>query len=193
MPPDDDADEDLKLNTLDRFAKKSALILHEYSHCEVPAGCGGVVLRWIHPAMGRPSTLLLTNARGIVFLDGKPVEASTIFLGTGGHVVGLALEASAQPWTLELAYDERGATDLITNGRAEWRGTNAEPPADWMAPSFDARGWELLPEIDEDDLVPLGAPDRYPRRGLETALSEGRRVVPHARFVRITFYVPEIK
>jgi hypothetical protein len=34
---------ELKLNDLDRYHKRSAsLILQEYSHCEVPAGCGGV-------------------------------------------------------------------------------------------------------------------------------------------------------
>ena len=35
--------EALRLNTLNRFRKHSPrLLLEEYSHCEVPAGCGGV-------------------------------------------------------------------------------------------------------------------------------------------------------
>ncbi len=33
---------DLNLNSLSRFSKKSStMILEVYSHCEVPAGCGG--------------------------------------------------------------------------------------------------------------------------------------------------------
>ena len=36
-----------RLNSVDRFRKKSErLVLEEHGHCEVPAGCGGVVLRW---------------------------------------------------------------------------------------------------------------------------------------------------
>lgn len=46
--------DNLKLNTLDRFTKQPGLLaLQESSHCEVPAGCGGVVLRWIDPRAGR--------------------------------------------------------------------------------------------------------------------------------------------
>src|SRR5574339_211352 len=48
-------DEALRLNTLHRFRKHSPrLLLQEYSHCEVPAGCGGVVLRWIDREGGLP-------------------------------------------------------------------------------------------------------------------------------------------
>ena len=42
-------DEGPKLNGPDRYRKRSPrLVLEEHSHCEVPAGCGGVVLRWIN-------------------------------------------------------------------------------------------------------------------------------------------------
>ena len=41
---------DLRLNELERFRKTSSrLALEAHSHCEVPAGCGGVVLRWTRP------------------------------------------------------------------------------------------------------------------------------------------------
>jgi len=37
----------LRLNGIDRFVKSSPhLHLEEYDSCEVPSGCGGVVLRW---------------------------------------------------------------------------------------------------------------------------------------------------
>jgi hypothetical protein len=45
--PDSD---DLRLNELQRYRKTSGrLALKVHSHCEVPAGCGGVVLRWRRP------------------------------------------------------------------------------------------------------------------------------------------------
>jgi hypothetical protein len=40
------AGKDLRLNSLSRYTKRSPeYVLEEHSHCEVPAGCGGVVLR----------------------------------------------------------------------------------------------------------------------------------------------------
>ena len=40
-------DRELKLNSISRSSKQSPrLVLEEHGHCEVPAGCGGVVLRW---------------------------------------------------------------------------------------------------------------------------------------------------
>ena len=57
-------DDDLRVNTLHRFAKHSpTLILHEYSSCEVPAGCGGVVMRWIAPDQDAPSRSVRFTAR----------------------------------------------------------------------------------------------------------------------------------
>lgn len=73
------ADEDLRLNTLHRFAKRSPrLTLREYSHCEVPAGCGGVVLRWVEGSGGIAVRIRLPATRGIVdaWLDGEPLETT---------------------------------------------------------------------------------------------------------------------
>jgi hypothetical protein len=43
------------LNSLDRFRKHPGqLVLEEHGHCEVPAGCGGVVLRWRNPNPSPP-------------------------------------------------------------------------------------------------------------------------------------------
>jgi len=52
--------DDLRLNSLDRFRKsKSGLTLEVYSSCEVPAGCGGAVLRWRRP--GAPIMVCVRN------------------------------------------------------------------------------------------------------------------------------------
>ena len=51
MPREDD----LTLNALSRYEKRSAdLALLQYDHCEVPAGCGGAILRWIEQAKKLP-------------------------------------------------------------------------------------------------------------------------------------------
>lgn len=87
-------EDDLRLNTLNRFAKKSPrLHLEEYSHCEVPAGCGGVVLRWTDPSEAVAGIVLVAVAgrlRG--HLDGKPLESGRALLGAGEHVLALAIE-----------------------------------------------------------------------------------------------------
>lgn len=48
--------DELELNSLQRFRREAAerMTLEEYSSCEVPAGCGGVVLRWHDPDEGLP-------------------------------------------------------------------------------------------------------------------------------------------
>lgn len=54
---------DLVVNDLSRYEKSSArLVLEDYSSCEVPAGCGGGILRWIDPREALPLTLHLWKA-----------------------------------------------------------------------------------------------------------------------------------
>ena len=70
-----------QLNSLERFRKRSPrLLLEQYDSCEVPAGCGGVVLRWRDPHAARP---VVVSAAG----------------GTGGPaVVGLWSDAALRLW-----------------------------------------------------------------------------------------------
>lgn len=85
------SDDDLRINTLHRFAKHSPrLTLQEYSHCEVPAGCGGVVLRWVDPRRGVP-----IRVRAIVlgetktWLDGAPLPGGHTRIEAGTHVLAV--------------------------------------------------------------------------------------------------------
>src|SRR3954468_8478318 len=58
-------DRDLELNSIDRYVKASPrFVLEEHSHCEVPAGCGGVVLRWSNPALAVPVRLEVWTSEG---------------------------------------------------------------------------------------------------------------------------------
>lgn len=83
--------EDLRLNTLHRFTKHSErLVLEEYSHCEVPAGCGGVVLRWRDPSTGLPlSVLFISLGRSELWVDGQLSASSRVDLTPGAHTLAL--------------------------------------------------------------------------------------------------------
>src|SRR5687768_6072864 len=65
------SDHDLKLNGLSRYAKESPrLVLEEYGHCEVPAGCGGVVLRWRNPDQPIPMVVHSFSGNGTLDYQG---------------------------------------------------------------------------------------------------------------------------
>jgi len=127
-------DDDLKINTLHRFAKHSPrLVLHEYGHCEVPAGCGGVVLRWIDPTLGKPATVRVSN--GDVWLDGVELPTSRTQLVPGPHL--LAIHGSDVQVSVVL--DDHNQHDLSV--AAVWRCTQTEPGPGWQAVTFDDRPW----------------------------------------------------
>ena len=56
-------------------------MLEEYSHCEVPAGCGGVVLRWRDPEAGIPLRVSIASfGEAALFVDGEAVSGSDLAL-----------------------------------------------------------------------------------------------------------------
>src|SRR5262245_25722640 len=83
-----------RLNSLDRFRKHPGrLVLEEHGHCEVPAGCGGVVLRWRNPLAAVPITLrLYTPVPAVMSIDGREVSTSRVDLSPGRHVLALRLD-----------------------------------------------------------------------------------------------------
>jgi hypothetical protein len=144
----------LRLNTLHRFAKHSdRLVLMEYSHCEVPAGCGGYVMRWHDPRAGRPLVLNVacpTEVQG--FLDGEPITASRVTLPAGDHLfaVHATLKNTPAPLIVAVFIDDpetfsyEAEVVLFSAGDGTWRCT-AHPPADsWNEPGFDDSGWHAL-------------------------------------------------
>ncbi len=91
-------DRELRLNSIDRYVKRSPhFVLEEHGHCEVPAGCGGVVLRWLNPATTVPVRLELwvtasgdhgavgDAERGEQAGDAVTVVAVAAPLGHAGH------------------------------------------------------------------------------------------------------------
>ena len=190
-------DDDLRINTLHRFAKHSPrLVLQEYSHCEVPAGCGGVVLRWIDPAHGAPVSISLValNSTAETWLDGTPLEISRAILSAGSHVIAFHLrrtDARDAPFTLGALPETDDDRDLIHAGTPRWRATEHAPVAGWQAAAFDDAGW-TAPAVARSD---IGVPfDSWERRALENAEQRGQPIHVFAAaelWVRVTFAVSE--
>ena len=187
-------DDDLRLNTLHRFAKHSPkLILHEYSHCEVPAGCGGVVVRWIDPDTGRPAEIRawVPSGKSEVWLDGKQLEESIAQLRPGIRVIAMHVTGGPVPFGLDVWFDNGRRADLVEPGQPQWRCT-AERPADgWTERDFDDRAWgPIVRASDEliarqDDWCKRACAYRRERNQVLYALE------PAQLWVRVAFTVPE--
>jgi hypothetical protein len=151
-------DKNLKLNSLDRYTKQSPrLILEEYSHCEVPAGCGGVVLRWRDPAAGVPVEFLLyaTSKSRSLTIDGVEKNTSRPLLPAGKHVLGLHLtevNPSAGFLLLTAVYRSRGTARVgkkadvhvhfSSSSDGTWKFTTSEPAdSTWQTLTFDDADW----------------------------------------------------
>jgi hypothetical protein len=181
---------DLKLNSISRYSKVSpSLILEEHSHCEVPAGCGGVVLRWLNPNQAIPVQLWLhTSGEAEFFIDGSPPSSSRPLLNYGDHVIALRISGyDSKHGVLMFAafYDEEESTHVSQSRRVgdkiyilsdpdgSWKYTLAEPDDDsWMYAEFDDAGWltmsaNEIPAPAEQDM------GQYEYRRLERAGAKG--------------------
>jgi hypothetical protein len=166
------------LNSLSRFRKQAErLILEEHGHCEVPAGCGGVVLRWRNPLAARPLTLhLYTPLPAACFLDGAEVRTGRVDLAPGRHAVTFALEnVNLSAGLILFAAVHHGprtepgpplpVTELplrvLTIDDGSWKCSLQEPPTDdWKVPAFDDRDWLVLTRAPTPQLDPP-APGAY--------------------------------
>jgi hypothetical protein len=187
-------EEDLRLNTLHRFAKHSPrLTLQEYSHCEVPAGCGGAVLRWVDPRRGIPVRVrVIVLGEAETWLDGKQLPGGYTRIESGAHVIALHVtklgraawehNASSVPRPVPLivsVFADGGpnqggggiADDLLERARrVERRWTSVKPAPEFAATGFDDRTWRVLGPAAEDLLEPLPA---HTRRTLERMRRDG--------------------
>ena len=154
-----------RLNSLDRFRKQAGrLVLEEHGHCEVPAGCGGVVLRWRSPDSPLPVTVsLYTPVEAACFIDGSPVQTSRVYLAPGRHAVAVALEGVDLSTGLVMfaaTHDpkeyQRGSPGevieqplkVVSAADGTWKWAVRPPAGDaWLSPSFDDRDWEALAQV----------------------------------------------
>lgn len=149
-----------KTNSLDRFRKHSPrLVLEEHDHCEIPAGCGGVVLRWRNPQAAQPYQLhaYVAAREWTARLDGEPVTYTRLDLAPGWHALTFVLDdadLSAALLACVLQYAPTGGErasadrphprDVATAGDHSWRATQTPPPDGWDAATFDASAWAVL-------------------------------------------------
>jgi hypothetical protein len=166
-------DNDLRLNTLARFSKDSTrLALEEHGHCEVPAGCGGVVLRWINPNKGLPFLLQIhTKAEVEAFIDGAPPTSARPLIPPGRRVLALHLsEIPVEKPTLVSRLRKSSASGgvfmfvayrdpkpgpsektvaFLSAADGTWRYTKDRPLDDsWRLPDFDHASWDTMIEAE---------------------------------------------
>jgi hypothetical protein len=170
------------LNSLSRFRKQSGrLVLEEHGHCEVPAGCGGVVLRWRNPNTAVPLILhLYTPVPAKCFLDGAEVQTSQVDLAPGRHAIGFAIQnlSWSQGLIMFAAVHRNARTEtspsssghalefsqcILTKEDGTWKYTVQEPPDDWKESNFDDRNWSTMSRLPAPQLSP-GAPGDFQSR-----------------------------
>jgi hypothetical protein len=150
------------LNSVSRFRKQPGkLVLEEHSHCEVPAGCGGVVLRWRNPLAAVPLTLrIYTPAPVVCFIDGAEVQSARVDLAPGRRVfgfflkeaelsAGLILFVATRQQTLTNRIPPSTVTELplhvLTADDGTWKCTVNEPANDdWKMAAFNDDNWLAL-------------------------------------------------
>ncbi len=148
-----------RLNSVDRFRKQpSRLVLEEHSNCEVPAGCGGVVLRWRNPHAAVPLTIhLYSPGKAACFIDGAPLATGRLDLAPGRHVVAIVLEdversdglllfaAEHQPRKDEPAGVAERAVRMVTAEDETWK-FSLDPPEseEWKMLGHDDGDWPCL-------------------------------------------------
>lgn len=147
-------DEGLRLNELARFSKRSQrLALEAHSHCEVPAGCGGAVLRWRRPGepIGIRITSYLTPTCSDLQLDGVALDETRVKVAPGEHVISFVVDGPRANTgfvlarihlmpTIQTAHTPVAKAD--EHGR--WQASLSEPAGAWRSPGFDAQELEAL-------------------------------------------------
>jgi hypothetical protein len=151
-----------RLNSVERFRKQpDRLVLEEHSHCEAPAGCGGVVLRWRNPLAALPITLhVYTPVKATLLINGIPQDVGRFDLPPGDHIAALALEnvnllagllmfvAQHDPKNRQRALPEgldEAPIKIMSADDGTWK-YSLEKPAndDWTSRTFDDQGWASL-------------------------------------------------
>jgi len=142
-------DREPELNSLDRYVKSSPrYVLEEHSHCEVPAGCGGVVLRWRDRFTSIPVEVAVAvagEARIDARVDNEKPPSVRPLLAPGRHVLMVAVEPSSAVlvWVTTPEVDD----PLLWTPGSTWRWSADEPePAAWTDAALDVSAWpEAVP------------------------------------------------
>jgi hypothetical protein len=199
------SDRELKLNSISRSSKQSPrLVLEEHGHCEVPAGCGGVVLRWRGHNDPIPVKLFIF-ARGeyAVFLDGDALSSARPLVAPGEHVLAFRLErppAGKIVLMFAAVADEKNVgfrasppvdpiAPILSLPDGSWRCSTQEPPDDaWARPGYDDAAWSPMTR-EREPVVEQRSMDAYWIRRLQDLGAQpiGIQDRAHAVWVRKEF------
>lgn len=200
----DMSDRDLKLNTLRTVKQSPDLVLEEHGHCEVPAGCGGVVLRWRKRSLRPIEVWIHTLASKSVYLDGQALETGRPLIPPGEHVLAMRFQGidPEAPVLMAACIDgekpskmvspDAGAFRILSLPEGSWKYATSEPvDPSWMRPGFDDSGWRPMiardfPPPDEKDWSSRGRIQHIQKLGGQGLGIEGPAVV---LLVRKTFVV----
>jgi hypothetical protein len=166
------AERDLKLNSIRSVKQSPNLVLEEHGHCEVPAGCGGVVLRWRQRSQVPMQIWIHTVTSKSVYLDGKALDSGRPVIGPGEHVLALhfsRVEPDAGILMAACFHDEKQFRHTRFNPPSDrtflvlslpdgtWKYATEAPGDDsWMRPGYDDSRWHTmiardLPESAKDE------------------------------------------
>ena len=192
------SDRELKLNSLSRYQKDSPqFILETHDHCEVPAGCGGVVLRWWNPSLGVPIEMWVYAAGEYeFFLDGKASVSGRPMVSFGQHVLAFRIITAERTQGILMfagIYDEEArhtrlsrktgtAVSILSAAGQGWKDTLSDPGDEsWMLPGFDDTNWRDM--VEKPVLKPQGWNHQYNR--LIARKAQGLAVEPESLWGRL--------
>jgi hypothetical protein len=179
-----------QLNSLSQFRKRSPrLLLEEHCGCEVPAGCGGVVMRWRNPMQARPLRVhLYTAAESFAWIDGEALSVGRLDLCPGRHVLAVEIgevDRAAGLLMAVLQHDshEKPPDDVppgviepplcvLSSADGSWLFSLQQPAESWRALDFDDSAW--LPLVDQPiPEIGWGQPYGYQWQSCHQANSAG--------------------
>lgn len=148
---------DLRLNELERFRKTSSrLALEAHSHCEVPAGCGGVVLRWTRrdAPIGLAFSKYLAQPVNDLCLDGNELAEQRAKVTAGKHVISFTIDVTGEEGfvLMTVRFEPKLANarqkEMASRADGSWRATLVEPAPGgaWRLPDYDDSAYAPLVE-----------------------------------------------
>lgn len=186
-----DDDETFRLNSLNRYTKKSALLLEAHSHCEVPAGCGGAVLQWVNPAKGLTVRVHVQTPLRLreAFIDGQKLDGLGNRLVAGSHQLALTFSPPepsksnpsgvVDPWVLVFlevrvpggrTYPPQRVPRSESRDDGTWRVFTGTPDPRWAEPDFDDASW---PPLRRSKTAGSELDNKYRRRSFDEELAAG--------------------
>jgi hypothetical protein len=192
-------DRDLRLNGL--FKQSSRLVLEEHSHCEVPAGCGGVVLRWRLRSLIPLNLFVQATCKLGFFIDAALPDTGRPLLTPGSHQLALQLTEvppSGANFVLAGIIDledlpgrqRHRLAPLLSREDGTWLCSSEELiGSGWMRRDFDDSAWTAMSAAS----MPAEEADRYQcRQALEAGATPLGTPAPQSTlYVRKKFVLEE--